>query len=589
MSRGMVPRLVALALVMGSLLAQAGAGARPVAAADLNAGTLQMPYYFEQTGFWVQGPFRQYWETNGGLFIFGYPITGVFMDSDGLYKQYFERAIFEWHPENAGTPYEVLLQRLGAIRTAGREGEAPFQRLNVAPDQNCDFYGETGHRLCFGFRSYWEKFGGLANFGYPLSEEFTERNGAPPAGNGQEYTVQYFERARFEYHPEYAGTKYEVLLGLLGTEYLARNPAPAAAVARQSKDMPPPDPTAAVVYGPSVGYGFNAFIRGDEQPDRVAFNQRTIDLTKGAGFSWIHFQAQWKSIEPNGPGNYDVTGLDRMVDQVAGNGVRILITIVGPSPDWAGGGGSIPGDTARFQETMRFLSDRYKGRVQAWEVWNEQNLASNSGGNVDVGRYVGLLKAGYQGVKAGDPNAVVLFGALTPTGVDIPTLAVDDVLYLQRVYAYNGGEARNYFDALGAHPGSNNNAPDLMWPNNPGSNGWSNDGSFYFRRIEQLRQVMVDNGDALKQIWLSEFGWTTANQAPGYEYGAQNSEADQAQYLVRAFEIAKQEWPWIGVMFVWNLNYAVISPPEDEKTPWGVLNGDWSPRPSYTALKEMPK
>jgi polysaccharide biosynthesis protein PslG len=58
---------------------------------------------------------------------------------------------------------------------------------------------------------------------------------------------------------------------------------------------------------------------------------------------------------------------------------------------------------------------------------------------------------------------------------------------------------------------------------------------------------------------------------------------------VRAFEIAKVEWPWMGVMFVWSLNYSVITDAADEKHPWSVLYEDWSPRPSYTALKDMPK
>jgi len=209
---------------------------------------------------------------------------------------------------------------------------------------------------------------------------------------------------------------------------------------------------------------------------------------------------------------------------------------------------------------------------------------------VDVGRYVNLLKAGYTGVKAGNQNAIVLFGGLTPTGVNDPSIAIDDVQYLRQAYQYNNGEIKSYFDNLGAHPGSNNNPPDTMWPSNPGPGpGWQNDPSFYFRRIEQLRQVMIDYGDAAKQIWLTEFGWTTVNQAPGYEYGAQVSDQDQANYLVRAFQIARDEWPWIGVMEVWNLNYSTISSPSDEKYPWSVINSDWSPRPSFTALKEMPK
>lgn len=200
----------------------------------------ESPRYFEETGFWVQGPFREYWETHGGLFIFGYPITQAFEDG-GLLKQYFERAVLEYHPEFAGTDDEILLQRLGADRTEGRRNEPPFQPLDVVGDENCDFYPETGHRLCFGFKNYWNEHGGLPNFGYPISEEFDERNEPPPAGDGQVYTVQYFERARFEYHPEFKGTQHEVQLGLLGTEYLLEHGVPEGVTERQSPDAPPPE------------------------------------------------------------------------------------------------------------------------------------------------------------------------------------------------------------------------------------------------------------------------------------------------------------------------------------------------------------
>ncbi len=572
------------ALMVAGLVAVAPPAAPPARAAEY-----RQPVYFEATGFWLQGTFREYWETHGGLFIFGYPITGVFMD-DGLWKQYFERAIFEYHPEHAGTQYEVLLQRLGAIRVAGREAEAPFQPIQGGQsDGNCTFYGVTGHRLCFGFRSYWEDHGGLPNFGYPLSEEFDERNQPPPAGDGEVHTVQYFERARFEYHPEYKGTKYETLLGLLGSEYLLANPAPPDAVARQDPGWPPVDPIGGRVAAGRAAPGFNAFLAGDGSPASVAFNQKTIDMVKAAGFEWVHFQLPWAQFEHVGPGIYDPIGMDRITDQTSRNGIKLLVSVVGPSPGWAGASGSIPTDTAHFRDSMRFLADRYKGKVHAWEIWNEQNLASNSGGWVDVAPYVELLKAGYDGVKAGDSSAWVLFGALTPNGLDRPDLAVADDLYLQRAYDYTGGMLSDYFDALGAHPGSNDNSPDQSWPENPGTGGWDNDNSFYFRRIEDLRDIMVAWGDAGKQIWLTEFGWSTANQAPGYEYGAAISEDLQAQYLVRAFEIGRTEWPWIGPMFVWNLNYSVITDPADEKHPWAVLRGDWSPRPSYDALKAMPK
>jgi polysaccharide biosynthesis protein PslG len=100
--------------------------------------------------------------------------------------------------------------------------------------------------------------------------------------------------------------------------------------------------------------------------------------------------------------------------------------------------------------------------------------------------------------------------------------------------------------------------------------------------------VMEDAGEGQTKMWLTEFGWTTDNQAKGYEYGKFVSDQQQAQYLVRAFELGKS-YPWMGVMFVWNLNFSTITQSSDEKYPWSVLNSDWSPRPAYTALKNMPK
>jgi polysaccharide biosynthesis protein PslG len=100
---------------------------------------------------------------------------------------------------------------------------------------------------------------------------------------------------------------------------------------------------------------------------------------------------------------------------------------------------------------------------------------------------------------------------------------------------------------------------------------------------------MEDYGDSNKQIWLTEFGWSTKNEAPGYEYGSVISEQLQAQYIVRAFEKGQKDYPWMGVMFLWTLNHSVVVPPTDEKYPWAVIRGDWSPRPAYDAIKNMAK
>jgi hypothetical protein len=163
--------------------------------------------YFEQTGHNLTGEFLRYWQANGALAIYGYPISEPFTER-GRLVQYFERNRFELHPENQ-PPYNVLLGRLGADDVAGRQFEKspPFESL---PDRR--YFAETGHSLSNAFLGYWERHGGLAQFGYPISEEVSEVSQT----DGREYTVQYFERARFEYHPENHGTDAEVLLGLLG-------------------------------------------------------------------------------------------------------------------------------------------------------------------------------------------------------------------------------------------------------------------------------------------------------------------------------------------------------------------------------------
>ncbi len=169
--------------------------------------------YFAQTGHTVSGPFLRYWARYGGLEQFGLPRTEVFeerspYDGRPYQVQYFERARFEYHPEHAGTEYEVLLGLLGR----------DFHPIDppAPPLPDADYFPQTGHNLGGPFRDYWLAHGGLFVSGLPISEELIEIS----PDDGQPYRVQYFERARYELHPEHAGTPYEVLLGLLGNRLL---------------------------------------------------------------------------------------------------------------------------------------------------------------------------------------------------------------------------------------------------------------------------------------------------------------------------------------------------------------------------------
>lgn len=188
--------------------------------------------FFDETAHPLETEFLSFWNGSGGLPVFGYPLTSEYSETNPdtgqpLRVQYLERQRFEHHPDLAGTPYEVLIGRLGftAAERAGLLETEPFQYITlIQPPEGCLYFNETGHSLCGRFLDYWQSSGlefgdegvtyaeSLALFGLPLSEEFTD----PETG----YVSQYFERAIFEYHPENDGTEFEVLLRRLGVEEL---------------------------------------------------------------------------------------------------------------------------------------------------------------------------------------------------------------------------------------------------------------------------------------------------------------------------------------------------------------------------------
>ncbi len=174
--------------------------------------------FFPATGHSVGGLFLQYWDGHGGLAQQGYPITEPFQEQSDLNGQtytvqYFERAVFEQHPENAA-PFNVLLSQLGTFRYRAKyPNGAPGQQVSSAP--GAVLFKETGHTVGGKFLTYWQSHGGLAQQGFPISDEFTEVSDL----NNKPYTVQYFERAVFELHPENA-PPFDVLLSQLGTYQL---------------------------------------------------------------------------------------------------------------------------------------------------------------------------------------------------------------------------------------------------------------------------------------------------------------------------------------------------------------------------------
>lgn len=172
----------------------------------------------------VERRFAQFWRANGGLAVFGYPISAAQSEvntetGQAYLTQYFERQRFEYHPEHPA-PYDVQLGRLGDayLRHTGRD----WQNMPKATPATHHYQAATGHSIAPEFYAYYRSYGvefgdagvsdreSLALFGYPISEPFREDTG------GQQLLVQYFERARLEFHPDNPAG-YRVLQGLLSS------------------------------------------------------------------------------------------------------------------------------------------------------------------------------------------------------------------------------------------------------------------------------------------------------------------------------------------------------------------------------------
>ncbi len=200
-------RRVMMKLLMAMILVGSFIAAQPAAAATPGERC------FRETGFCISGAIRTYWERNGGLQVFGYPIRAQQVETNNDNwtgpTQWFERDRLEDH---ANERLGVLAGRLGVsyLEIQGRRWDSAPRVGRAEP--GCRYFAPTGHTLCGAFLNYWERNGGLERFGYPITEPRLE-NLVDFSG-----TIQYFERRRMELHPELAGTPYEVLLGLLGSD-----------------------------------------------------------------------------------------------------------------------------------------------------------------------------------------------------------------------------------------------------------------------------------------------------------------------------------------------------------------------------------
>jgi hypothetical protein len=310
-------------------------------------------------------------------------------------------------------------------------------------------------------------------------------------------------------------------------------------------------------------------------PDRMA---RVLDMMAGAGVGWVRLNWAWKDIQPE-EGPFDYSHYDMIATMTTERGIEVL-PILSAVPAWASTappeliaarGNLSPVDRYRPRDLNTWLTyvgnvvERYDGdgiedapgspRFRYWEVWNEENLALFWPPEPDVEEYVALLIATREIILEADPSARIVLGGMAGTGID-----PDGGGYLQAIYDAGAAE---YFDVVSAHPYSH-----PMFGVLPLQTG-----------VESVRTVMEMNEDEGTPLWLTEVGWSDAPNAWGAPTASQES---IASFLTAVYTAPVEA----DVIFWYNFRDIFPDSPDVEHN-FGLLEGDFTPKPAFEALKAL--
>jgi polysaccharide biosynthesis protein PslG len=312
---------------------------------------------------------------------------------------------------------------------------------------------------------------------------------------------------------------------------------------------------------------------------------REIALLRAAGVRWIRANVNWAGLEPDAKGVIEerlLADYNYAVDRARAAGLQVLMPIADGVPYWASadpakhvdGQGNRrweatyrPADPSDYGDLVRFAVEHFSARgVHAYQIWNEPNHPRFWPSGPDAREYVPLLRAGYEAAKAADPGATVLLGGLSKS----------DFYYLEDVYRAGGGP---YFDAVAVHPYTHGVDPTAAWN---GVHAWEDPDRISinaFPAVQEIRRSMVAFGDAGKQVWLTEFGYSTTTNDGGV------SAATQAAFLTKAYRYLER-FPWVRAMFWYAARNSPFHGDRDAyEARFGLATTGWSLKPSYAALR----
>ncbi|MCH9708847.1 MAG: cadherin-like domain-containing protein [Actinomycetia bacterium] len=273
---------------------------------------------------------------------------------------------------------------------------------------------------------------------------------------------------------------------------------------------------------------------------------RALDMAKSVGVESLRIDISWYVVEYE-EGEPDWSLIDPLVDMAIARDISVLGMLY-DSPGWLSGSTdphTPPSDPQLFAEFVAATATHYLGRIDTWEIWNEQNIP-RFWATPDPVAYAELLQAVYPAIKAVDPSATVITGGLSPDPSGIDPLA-----YVEAMYAAGAG---GYFDALSMHPYSFPYLPTLD-------------------SVKAVHDVMTANGDGDKKVWLTEVGAPTGTSPWAV------SEEDQAE-TIKIFIDAARTTDYVGPVYLYSLldTGTSLSDPEDN---FGLLRGDFTPKPAF--------
>lgn len=298
--------------------------------------------------------------------------------------------------------------------------------------------------------------------------------------------------------------------------------------------------------------------------------QRSLELVREMGassivefFPWAYYQAEDGSIAWEHP--------DLVVEHAYAQGLTMMARI-GWTPGWAR-----PHDTpiaylddTAYEAFARFaaaFAQRYQGKVDYLIVGNEPNLSREWGyRQTTPDDYVNLLRVVYPAVKAVNPDIIVLGGALAPT-LEPPgsVNGLNELDYLRGMYE---GGAAAYFDGLAVHTYGFNFPPDAE-PDPTVLN---------FRRLELLRDIMVEYDDIATNMFITEMGW---NDHPRWTMAVRPGA--RIQYTLNAFRYAETHWPYVKTAALWM--FRLPAPDKSHMDYFTLVTPEFVLKPLYAEIK----